>query len=163
MPLPEMITSQLIDTEVYTMFMSQSWHTYKEMLMISQQMASRPLFIKRQDVSPTNLVKPRRREIRCSNGRIARKCDGHLGSAATEVPVKFQSDRKSLTPNLAALSFTSSCGKMLVHLVNRGSEVVNRESEVHTMFMSQSGHTYKNILLISQQMPSQSVHAHLKR
>ena len=38
---------------------------------------------------------------RC-NGRIALKFDRHLGSSVAEVPAKFQSDWKSLNPNLAA-------------------------------------------------------------
>ena len=39
-----------------------------------------PLFTKRQDVLPPNLVKFRSREIGCCNGRIALKFDRHLGS-----------------------------------------------------------------------------------
>ena len=38
------------------------------------------------------------------NDHIALKCDRHLGSAAAEMPVKFQSDWKSLNPNLATSS-----------------------------------------------------------
>ena len=41
-------------------------------------------------------------EIGCYNDRIALKFDTHLGSAAAELPVKFQSDWKSLSLNLAA-------------------------------------------------------------
>ena len=33
---------------------------------------------------------------------VSLKFDAHLGSAAVEVPVKFQSDCKSLNPNLVA-------------------------------------------------------------
>ena len=40
--------------------------------------------------------------IGCYNDCIALKFDRHFGSTATEVPVKFQSDWKSLNPNLAA-------------------------------------------------------------
>ena len=36
------------------------------------------------------------------NNRIALKFDRYFGSAAAEVPVKFQSNWKSLNPNLAA-------------------------------------------------------------
>ena len=61
-----------------------------------------PLFTKRQDVLPPNLVKSRSHEIGCFNGRIALKFVRHLGSSAAEVPAKFQSDWKSLNPNLAA-------------------------------------------------------------
>ena len=38
----------------------------------------------------------------CFNGRLAMQFDRHLSSGAAEVPVKFQSDWKSLNPNLAA-------------------------------------------------------------
>ena len=61
-----------------------------------------PLFTKRYDVLPPNLVKSRSREIGCYNDRIALKFDRHLGSAAAEMPVKFQSNWKSQNPNLAA-------------------------------------------------------------
>ena len=40
-------------------------------------------------------------------------------SASAEVPVKFQSDWKSLIPNLVARDFTKSCGKTSVRLVNK--------------------------------------------
>ena len=62
---------------------------------------SGPLFTKRLDVLPPNLVKSRSREIGCYNYRTALKLDRHLGSGAAEGPVKFQSDWKSLNPNLA--------------------------------------------------------------
>ena len=54
------------------------------------------------DILPPNFVKSRSREIGCYNARIAPNFDRHLGSSAAELPVKFQSDRKSLNPNLAA-------------------------------------------------------------
>ena len=41
------------------------------------------------------------REIGCYNDRIVPKFDRHLGNGAAEVPVKFQSDCKSLNPILA--------------------------------------------------------------
>ena len=47
-----------------------------------------------QNVLPPNLVKPRSREIVCYDNHIALKFDRHLGRAAAEVPVKFQSDWK---------------------------------------------------------------------
>ena len=56
----------------------------------------------RTDVLPQDLVKSRSHEIGCCNYRIAIKFYRHLGSAAAEVPVKFQSDWKSVNPNLAA-------------------------------------------------------------
>ena len=68
-------------------------------------------------------MKPRSREIECYNDRFALKFDRHLGSVAAEVPVKFQSNWKSLNPNLAtSRDFTRSCGKTSYGLVNRGPE-----------------------------------------
>ena len=58
-----------------------------------------PLFTKRTDGLQQDLVKFRSREIRCYNDRIALKLDRHLNSAAAEVPVKIQSDFKSLSAN----------------------------------------------------------------
>ena len=49
-------------------------------------MASGPLFTKRTDVSPPNLVKSRSRETRCCNDRIALKFDTHLGRGASQIP-----------------------------------------------------------------------------
>ena len=63
-----------------------------------------PLFIKRGDVLPLTLGKPRSHEIESNDGRIAPKFDKHLGSVASKMPVKFQSDSKSLNPNLEASS-----------------------------------------------------------
>ena len=48
------------------------------------------------------------------------KCDRYLGSATGEVPVKFQSDWKSLIPNLVASRLHEICGKTSFRLVNRG-------------------------------------------
>ena len=59
-------------------------------------------FTKRMGVLPQDLVKSRSREIGRYNDRIALEFDRHLGSAAAEVPVTFQSDCKSLNMNLAA-------------------------------------------------------------
>ena len=64
--------------------------------------APEPLFTKRWDVLPPNLVKTRSREVGCYNDRVALKSDRHLGVNAIEMPVKFLSDRNSLNPNLAA-------------------------------------------------------------
>ena len=61
-----------------------------------------PIFTKWRDVLPQDLVKSRSREIGCCNNPVALKFDRHLGSDAAESPVKFQSDWKSLNPNLAA-------------------------------------------------------------
>ena len=51
-----------------------------------------PLFTKRQDVLPPNLVKFRSRETGCYNDRITLQFDRRLGSAVTDVPVKLQND-----------------------------------------------------------------------
>ena len=67
-----------------------------------KQPLSGPLSNKRTGVLPQDPVKSRRREIGCYNDRIALKFDRHLGSTAAEVPVKFQSNWKSLNMNLAA-------------------------------------------------------------
>ena len=49
----------------------------------------KPLCATRTDILPQDLVKYRSREIGYHNDRIAPKFYGYLGSAATEVPVKF--------------------------------------------------------------------------
>ena len=51
-----------------------------------------PLFTKRTDILPQDLVKSRSHESGCYNDRVAIKFDMHLGSTASEVPVKFQGD-----------------------------------------------------------------------
>ena len=67
-------------------------------------------------------MKYQSRENGCYN-RVALEFDSHLGNAATEVPVKFESNCKSRNPNLAASrDFTKSGGKTPVRLVNRGLE-----------------------------------------
>ena len=58
-------------------------------------------------------MKPRSRKIQCYNNRFALKFDRHLSSADAEVPVKFQSDWKSLNSNI--LRF---CGKTSVRRYN---------------------------------------------
>ena len=49
-------------------------------------------------------TKSQNHEIGCYNDCITLKFDSHLRSTAAEVPVKFQSDWKSLTGNLTASS-----------------------------------------------------------
>ena len=56
----------------------------------------------RKYVFSQDLVKSRSHEIGTLNCRIALKFDRHIGSTASEVPVKFQSDRTILNTNLAA-------------------------------------------------------------
>ena len=64
-----------------------------------------PLFTKRTYVFLQDLAKSRNREIVCHNDHIARKFDRHIGNAAADAPFKFQSDWKSLNPNLASSRF----------------------------------------------------------
>ena len=78
-----------------------------------------PVFTKRTDVLPQDLVGSWSREIGCYSDRIALKFDRHLGSAAAEVHVKFQSDYKSLTWISRLRDFTISCGERSVRLGNR--------------------------------------------
>ena len=77
-------------------------------LTLSRQTASRPdppghIFIKhankRTDALPQDLVRSRSREIGCYNDHIALKFES---SAAVDAPIKYQSDWKSLNPNLAS-------------------------------------------------------------
>ena len=55
--------------------------------------------------------------VRLDVQMIALQFDGHLGSSAAEVPVKFQNDWRSINPNLAA---SRSCRKTSYRLVNIG-------------------------------------------
>ena len=64
-----------------------------------------PLFTKRTDVLPEKLMKSRSHEIGWYDDRIALKFDRLLGGTAAEGSVKFQSDWKSLNPNLAVSRF----------------------------------------------------------
>ena len=95
-PLPEPMTVNLVTHICVTRL---QWVNCLFMLTTKKHQhsayltASGPLF---------TIVKSRSREIGCCNGRIALKFDRHLGSNAAEVPAKFQSDWKSLNPNLAA-------------------------------------------------------------
>ena len=61
-----------------------------------------PLITKRLDVLSPNPVKSRSHEFGCYQDRIVLKSGRHLGSTASDVPVKYKSDGKSLNPNLAA-------------------------------------------------------------
>ena len=62
--------------------------------------SAEPIFTRRTDPLPQDLVKSRSREIGCFNDRSALKFDKYLGSAAADV--KFQNDFHSLNPNLGA-------------------------------------------------------------
>ena len=67
-------------------------------------------------------MKPRSRAIGCYHDRIALKLDRHLGSAAADVPVKFQAIEKIQTRISRLRDFTIACGKASYRLVNRGPE-----------------------------------------
>ena len=73
-------------------------------------------------VLPPNLVKSQSREIGRYNDHIALKFDRHLGSAATELLVKFQSDWESLNPISWLRYFTRSCGNRSYRLVKGGPD-----------------------------------------
>ena len=68
-----------------------------------------PLFTKRTDVLPQDLMKSRSREIRVDTFPIALKFDRQLGSSAAEMPVKFQSDKIIMTSNPAVSRFHEIC------------------------------------------------------
>ena len=89
-----------------------------------------PLFTKRPDVLSQDLLKSRSCVIGCYNRRIALKFYRQLDSVATEVSLKFQSEWKSLHPNLTA---AGSYGRTSVRFVNRGPESgIFRENLVNT-------------------------------
>ena len=83
----------------------QFLHIRVNHMPISEGVVPVSLFTKRTVVLPQDLVKPRGREIGCYNDRIALHFDRQLDSDAAEVPVKFQSDWKLLSPNLGASRF----------------------------------------------------------
>ena len=61
------------------------------------------LYTERADILSQDPVKSQSREIGCyNNDRIALTFDRHIGSIAAEVPVKCQSDWKSLNINREA-------------------------------------------------------------
>ena len=64
-------------------------------------------------------MKSRSHEIGCYNDHIALKFDRHLGSAAAEMSVKFQSDWKSSIRISWLRVFARSCGKTSYRLMNR--------------------------------------------
>ena len=71
----------VIDNQILTVRCVGHLHTHAP--------TSGPLFTKRTDVLPQDLVKSRSREIECHIDRIAMKFDRHLGSVAALVPVKL--------------------------------------------------------------------------
>ena len=74
----------------------------KECARASMGLHAGPLFTKRTDILPHDLVKSQGREIRVQTFQIALKFDWNFGSSAAEMLVKFQSDTIFMTPNLAA-------------------------------------------------------------
>ena len=72
------------------------------------------LFPKQADVLPQAVLKSRSREIDIYTFIFALKFDGHIGSSAADMPVKFQSDI-----NTQSRDFTRSWGKTSVRLGNR--------------------------------------------
>ena len=75
------------------------------------------LFPKQADVLPQAVLKSRSHEIDIYTLIFALKFDGHIGSSAADMPVKFQSDIIIITPNRE--TSTRSYGKTSVRLVNR--------------------------------------------
>ena len=71
-------------TLIFHVWRSYSWHGTGEL-----DPNPGPLFTKRTDVLPLDLMKSRSSKIGCYNERIALKFDRHIWSAAGEVPVKF--------------------------------------------------------------------------
>ena len=61
-----------------------------------------PLFTKRIDVLPRDLVKTRGRDIRIYTFSMTVKLDKPPGSSAADMPVTFQSDTVIITSNLSA-------------------------------------------------------------
>ena len=61
-----------------------------------------PLFTKRTDFLPQDLVKSRSREILVYSFPVALKFDKQLGSSAAEMPVKFQGVEVVKSTNPAA-------------------------------------------------------------
>ena len=84
-----------------------------------------PQWVKRRDALPPNLTKPRSHEIRCYHDRIALKFDRYCGSAAAEMPVKFQIDRESINPNLAVSRHHNIFQQAVVLLLNTSGPRAN--------------------------------------
>ena len=68
-----------------------------------------PLITKRTDVLPQYHVKSRSLYIRVNTFPIALKFNKHLGSSSVAIPVKFQSDKITMTSNLAASRLHDIC------------------------------------------------------
>ena len=62
-----------------------------------------PLFTKRTDVLPQDIVKILSRKIQIQTFQIAVKFDRDLGSSAAEMPVKFQRDTVNIASNIENL------------------------------------------------------------
>ena len=77
------------------------------------------LFTQRTDVLPRDLLTYRSGDIRVKTFQIALKFDRHLGSRATEIPSKFQSNTVFIRSNPRLRDFSRSCSKKSVRLVNK--------------------------------------------
>ena len=82
--------------------------------MLVARSSSGPLFTKRTDVLPQDLLKSLSRKIGCYNDPTALKFERHLGSNAFRVIWKVYIRIPPLR------DFTRSCGTTSVRLVNRG-------------------------------------------
>ena len=75
---------------------------YHVQILRTTELETGPFCTKLTDVLLQDLVTYRSREIGCYNDRVALKFCRHPDKAAAEIPVKFQSDWKSVKPNLMA-------------------------------------------------------------
>ena len=95
-----------------------------------------PLFTKRTDVLPQELMKSRSRDIRVWTFLIAQKFDRHIGNRAAEIPVIYHSDTIIITCPISRLQYSTRFGgNTSYRLVNRGPN-----------FLYGGGHTKNNPL-----------------
>ena len=85
---------------------------------VSAAIMAGPLFTKRTDLLPQDLVKSRSREMWVYTFTIALKVERHIGNAV-EMSVKFQSDTIIVTSNLVASRRHEIVGKTSLCLVTR--------------------------------------------
>ena len=108
---------------IHGMYMMMNWRLFTTYRAQWTRATPGPLFTKRTDVLPQDVMKSRSREIGCYNDRVTLIFDRHPDSAAAKGPDKFRGEWKSWNPNLAALRLhTRSCGKKTTRLMNRGPE-----------------------------------------
>ena len=80
-------------------------------------------------------MKPRGNEIGSLNYCIMLKFNRHIGSTATDVPVKFQSNRKILNTNLAALKLREILKYILLD-IETGPRILNQTGLVQMIQQS---------------------------